>query len=116
PEWRGVLCMYLCGKRFWAIFFSIFSGMLISILPFNPLVFAMATGVGSVVMTAAALGPVVDMYLDLASTITEYYSVSNLLTSVTGLYVGILIALPLTRKYYSFIMHIKSKFTKDKEQ
>ncbi|WP_210129152.1 DUF3100 domain-containing protein [Staphylococcus sp. GDY8P38P] len=116
PEWRGVMSMYIFGTIFGAIFFSIFSGILISILPFSPLAFAMATGVGSGVMTAAALGPLVEMYPDQASTITAFSGVSNLLTSVTGLYVGILIALPLTRKYYSFIMHIKSKFTKDKEQ
>lgn len=115
PEWRGVMSMYIFGTIFGAIFFSIFSGIIISILPLSPIAYAMATGVGSGVMTAAALGPLVEMYPDQTSTITAFSGVSNLLTSVTGLYVGMLIALPLTRKYYSLIMNIKNKFTKEQE-
>src|SRR5699024_12045250 len=103
------------GTIFGAIFFSIFSGILISILPFSPIAFAMATGVGSGVMTAAALGPLVEMYHDQAKTITAFSGVSNILTSVTDVYIGILIGLSLLRKYYSLYMYVKSKFTKDKE-
>src|SRR5699024_11497268 len=43
--------------------------ILISILPFSPIAFAMATGVGSGVMTAAALGPLVEMYPDQAAAV-----------------------------------------------
>jgi hypothetical protein len=115
PEWRGVMSMYIFGTIFGAIFFSIFAGLIISILPLSPLAYSMATGVGSGVMTAAALGPLVEMYPHQASTITAFSGVSNLLTSITGLYMGILIALPLTQKYYASVMKLKSKFSKNKE-
>lgn len=116
PEWRGVMSIYIFGTIFGAIFFSIFAGLIISIVPLSPLAYAMASGVGSGVMTAAALGPLVSMYPDQASTITAFSGVSNLLTSVTGLYIGILIALPLTQKYYHLMMTIKEKFSSKGEE
>lgn len=109
PEWRGVMSMYIFGTIFGAIFFSIFSGIIASILPLHPLSYAMATGVGSGVMSAAAVGPLIEMFPNYASDIKAFSGVSNLLTSVTGLYMSILIALPLTVRYYNGIMRVKEK-------
>lgn len=109
PEWRGVMSMYIFGTIFGAIFFSIFSGIIASILPLHPLSYAMATGVGSGVMSAAAVGPLIEMFPTYASDIKAFSGVSNLLTSVTGLYMSILIALPLTVRYYNGIMRVKEK-------
>ncbi|RAA70595.1 DUF3100 domain-containing protein, partial [Burkholderia multivorans] len=112
PEWRGVMSMYIFGTIFGAIFFSIFSGLIASIIPLHPLAYAMATGVGSGVMSAAAVGPIIEMFPSYASDIKAFSGVSNLLTSVTGLYMGILIALPLTIRYYNGVMKVKARLQK----
>lgn len=72
----------------------------------------MATGVGSGVMSAAAVGPIIEMFPSYASDIKAFSGVSNLLTSVTGLYMGILIALPLTIRYYNGVMKVKARLQK----
>lgn len=114
PEWQGVMSMYIFGTIFGAIFFSVFSSVLISILPLHPLSFAMATGVGSGVMTTAALGPLVEAFPGQASTLAAFSGTSNLLTSVTGLYMAIVFALPLTEKYYALLTKMKGKFSQVK--
>lgn len=112
PEGRGVMAMYIFGTIFGAIFFSIFSGIIASIIPLSPLSYAMATGVGSGSMTAAAVGPLVEMFPDKAATISAFSGVSNLLTTVTGLYMSIFIALPLTEKYYAKVTQLKDSKSK----
>lgn len=109
PEGRGVVSMYIFGTIFGAIFLGLTSGLFASILPISPLSFAMATGIGSGSMTAASLGPLVAMYPEQSELITAYSGASNLLTSVTGLYMSIFIGLPLAEKYYSLVTKLKSK-------
>ena len=109
PEGRGVVSMYIFGTIFGAIFLGLTSGLLASILPISPLSFAMATGIGSGSMTAASLGPLVAMYPEQADLITAYSGASNLLTSVTGLYMSIFIGLPLTEKYYQLVSKFKNR-------
>ena len=109
PEGRGVVSMYIFGTIFGAIFLGLTSGLFASILPISPLSFAMATGIGSGSMTAASLGPLLSMYPEQSELITAYSGASNLLTSVTGLYMSIFIGLPLAEKYYSLITKLKSK-------
>lgn len=115
PEGRGVVSMYIFGTLFGAIFLGLTSGFFASVFPISPLSFAMATGIGSGSMTAASLGPLVAMYPDQADLITAYSGASNLLTSVTGLYMSIFIGLPLTEKYFSLMSRIKNKKAKESE-
>lgn len=103
PEGRGVMSMYIFGTVFGSIFIGLASGFLATTLPLHPYSFAMATGIGSGSMTAAALGPLVAAFPDMADTITAFSGASNLLTSVTGLYASILIGLPLTEKFYKVL-------------
>lgn len=109
PEGRGVVSMYIFGTIFGAIFLGLTSGLFASLLPISPLSFAMATGIGSGSMTAASLGPLVAMYAEQSELITAYSGASNLLTSVTGLYMSIFIGLPLAEKYYALLNKLKSK-------
>lgn len=100
PEGRGVVAVYIFGTIFGAIFMGLASGFLASVLPLSPLSFAMATGIGSGSMTAAALGPLISSFPEMEDTIIAFSGASNLATSVTGLYMSIFIALPLTEKLY----------------
>lgn len=100
PEGRGVMSVYIFGTLFGSIFIGLISGFLATMTPIHPYSFAMATGIGSGSMTAASLGPLIALFPDMEDTLTAYSGASNLLTSITGLYMSIFIALPLTEKLY----------------
>ncbi|MGE7687103.1 DUF3100 domain-containing protein [Peribacillus simplex] len=109
PEGRGVMAVYIFGTVFGAIFMGLISGLLATVTPIHPLSFAMATGIGSGSMAAAALGPLVTAFPEMKDQIIAFSGASNLATSVTGLYVSIFVALPLTEKLYGWMTRRKSK-------
>ncbi|MUV36951.1 hypothetical protein JNUCC1_00757 [Lentibacillus sp. JNUCC-1] len=108
PEGRGVMAMYIFGTVFGAVFLGIISGFLATITPLNPLSFAMASGVGSGSMMAAASGSLIASFPELETKITAFAGASNLLSLSTGLWVSIFIGLPLTEKLYR-VMHRNKK-------
>src|SRR5699024_2150927 len=91
PEGRGVMAIYIFGTIFGAVFMGIISSLLASATPIHPLSYALATGVGSGSMTAASLGPLIEMFPDMETKIVALSGLSNLATSVTGLYMSIFI-------------------------
>lgn len=103
PEGRGVMAMYIFGTVFGSIFMGLISGFLATVTPLHPYSFAMATGIGSGSMAAASLGPLLAAFPEEADMLTAFSGVSNLLTSVTGLYASIFIGLPLTEKLYNVL-------------
>jgi len=107
PEGRGVMAMYIFGTVFGAVFLGLISGLLATITPMHPLSFAMASGVGSGSMMAAASGSLVAAFPDLENQIVAFAGASNLLSLSTGLWVSIFIGLPLTEKIYSFMTRNK---------
>ncbi|MED3651832.1 DUF3100 domain-containing protein [Heyndrickxia sporothermodurans] len=113
-EGRGVMAIYIFGTVFGAIFMGLISGLLATITPIHPLAFAMATGIGSGSMTAAALGPLVSAFPDMKDDLIAFSGASNLATSVTGLYASIFIGLPLTEKLYSLMTRRKNIGAKGK--
>ncbi len=101
PETRGYFIVYLIGTMIGTIFISILASVLISVLPLHPYAFAMASGIGSGSMNAAALAPLLKTFPSMARDIQAFSGISNLLSMCSGIYVYILIALPLTEKLYS---------------
>ncbi|WP_174614519.1 DUF3100 domain-containing protein [Virgibacillus ihumii] len=100
-ETRGVLAVYIFGTVFGAVFMGLISGFLATLTPIHPLSFAMASGIGSGSMMAAASGSLVAIFPELETQIIAFAGASNLLSLSTGLYVSIFIGLPLTEKLYS---------------
>jgi len=84
-ETRGVLMIYIIGTIIGSVVIGPLTSVLAAVIPFSPLSYAMATGVGSAGMTAASLGTLIDMFPDLETQITAYSSMSNLLTQVDGI-------------------------------
>ncbi|TWT03402.1 DUF3100 domain-containing protein [Planococcus sp. CPCC 101016] len=109
PEGRGVMAMYIFGTVFGSIFIGLISGFLATVTPLHPISFAMATGVGSGSMAAASLGPLVAAFPEMSETLTAFSGVSNLISSVTGLYMSIFVGLPLTVKMYEILSKNKEK-------
>ncbi|WP_313956066.1 DUF3100 domain-containing protein, partial [Staphylococcus saprophyticus] len=67
----------------------------------------MPTVVATRLITPAPLPPLLQMYPHHTTTITPFSPLTNLLTSLTPLYLPIFIPLPLTTKYYTLIINIK---------
>ena len=99
-QYRGVLAMYVFGTLFGAAYITILASFIASMGWFDPLALAMGAGVGSGSMMAAATASIASSYPDQVQGITAVAAVSNLLTTVLGVYVGLYVALPLAQRIY----------------
>ncbi|GIN12806.1 membrane protein [Shouchella clausii] len=107
PEGKGVTTIYVFGTVFGALFYGLVSGFLATFTPLHPLSLAMASGVGSGSMMAAASGSLIAAYPEYETQIIAFAGASNLLTYGTGLFVSVFIALPLTEKLYALFRRLK---------
>ena len=111
-ETRGVLMIYIIGTVIGSVVIGPLTGILANALPISPLAYAMATGVGSAGMTAASLGTLVDMFPEMEEQMNAYSGMSNLLTQVDGIYMSILIGLPLCNLLYRVLEPVLGRVTK----
>ncbi|WUH92512.1 DUF3100 domain-containing protein [Streptomyces sp. NBC_00433] len=102
-QYRGVLAMYVFGTLVGAVYITMLSSFIVSFDIFDPLALAMGSGVGSGSMMAAATGSIVDAYPGQKDQILAMAGVSNLITTILGVYVGIYVALPLADRFYRFL-------------
>ncbi|MDP5228632.1 MULTISPECIES: DUF3100 domain-containing protein [Arthrobacter] len=102
-EYRGVLAMYVFGTIFGAVYISIAASLVANWKIFDPLALAMGSGVGSGSMMAASVASVTAAYPADKSAIVGMAAVSNLITSMLGVYVGMYIALPLADRFYRLL-------------
>ena len=107
-EGTGVLGTYLTGTVFGTIFFVILGSFSVA-TGLHPYALAMATGMGSGSMMAAGSGSLAEAVPEMADTILAYAATSNMLTGVTGLYLVVFVALPLTNYLYDKLEPIIGK-------
>ena len=100
PEARGIFALFIIGTMIGTVFISFLASLSTSLLPLHPFAFAMASGVGSASMNAAALGPTLAAFPALETQIEAFAGFSNLLSFSVGIYIVIFLALPLTEKMY----------------
>ena len=98
PESRGVFAIFIIGTVIGTIFISFLVTFSLSFLPLHPYAFAMASGVGSASMNAAAIGPTLAAFPGLETQIEAFAGFSNLLSFCVGIYIVIFVAIPLTEK------------------
>ena len=103
PESRGVFAIFIIGTVIGTIFISFLVTFSLSFLPLHPYAFAMASGVGSASMNAAAIGPTLAAFAGLETQIEAFAGFSNLLSFCVGIYIVIFVALPLTEKLYDYL-------------
>lgn len=103
PESRGVFAIFIIGTVIGTIFISFLVTLSLSFLPLHPYAFAMASGVGSASMNAAAIGPTLAAFPGLESQIEAFAGFSNLLSFCVGIYIVIFLALPLTERVYHWL-------------
>jgi hypothetical protein len=100
-QYRGVLAMYVFGTLFGAVFITLLTSLVANWKIFDPLALAMGAGVGSGSMMAASAASIVAAYPAEEEAILGLAAVSNLITTILGVYVGIYIALPLADRFYN---------------
>ena len=88
---------------FGAIYITLLTSLVASAKFFDPLALAMGAGVGSGSMMAASTGSIIGAYPGQEESILAMAAVSNLITEVLGIYVGIYVALPLADRFYKFL-------------
>ena len=103
PESRGVFAIFIIGTVIGTIFISFLVTLSLSFLPLHPYAFAMASGVGSASMNAAAIGPTLAAFPGLESQIEAFAGFSHLLSFCVGIYIVIFLALPLTERVYRWL-------------
>ena len=103
PESRGVFALFIIGTVIGTIFISCLVTFSLSFLPLHPYAFAMASGVGSASMNAAAIGPTLAEFPILQTNIEAFAGFSNLLSFSIGIYIVIFIALPISERIYNFL-------------
>ncbi|WP_263406730.1 DUF3100 domain-containing protein [Affinibrenneria salicis] len=112
-EGRGVLAEYLTGTLFGALFIAIVAGFITSLNIFDPRSLAMASGVGSGSMMAAAAGAIAaQVDKQTAETVMALAAASNLLTTTFGTYFTLFISLPLAITAYRVLEPILGKRSK----
>ncbi|MGI6204808.1 MAG: DUF3100 domain-containing protein [Anaerovoracaceae bacterium] len=100
PEGEGVITIYVVGTLIGTIFMGLLASLLASGTGLHPLSLAMATGVGSGSMMAAASAPLVEMFPKMADEITAFAATSNVLSTADTTIVTIFIGLPLCNWLY----------------
>lgn len=103
PETKGTFAVYIVGSIIGTVFISILAGIVASWNIFHPLAMGMACGVGSGSMMSAAAGTLGKVYPQFADDIMVMGGASDMLTGITGIYMGTFIGLPLTRKLYAVL-------------
>ena len=103
PESRGVFAIFIIGTVIGTIFISFLVTFSLSFIPLHPYAYAMASGVGSASMNAAAIGPTLAAFPGMETQIEAFAGFSNLLSFCVGIYIVIFIALPLTERMYNWL-------------
>lgn len=109
PEARGVLAIFVIGSIIGTPFISFLSSICTSLIPFHPYAFAMASGIGSASMNAAALVPLVHLHPDMATQLEAFAGCSNILSFCLGIYMCIFISLPIAERLYKWLSPILGK-------
>ena len=109
PETRGVLAVFVIGSILGTPFISFLASICISGVPIHPYAFAMASGIGSASMNAAALAPLMHMYPSMATQLEAFAGCSNILSFCLGIYMCIYISLPIAERLYKRLSPILGK-------
>ncbi|MEK5330642.1 DUF3100 domain-containing protein [Lysinibacillus sp. FSL W8-0992] len=116
PEARGALSIYIIGFIIGTIYIGFLASIVASTNIFHPLALAMACGIGSGVMMAAASSTLATIYPEYSDQIIMLAGASDTLAAIIGIYFTLFISLPLTRKlYYLLEPRISPKHTRDQK-
>ncbi len=113
PETRGFFTVFLIGTVLGTPFISIMTSILAYLVPLHPFAYGMACGIGSASMNAAAVASLSAVYPNLSVQLEAFSGMANLIAMVTGMYVYIFAAIPLTEKLYDLLEPVIDSFIKN---
>ncbi|NLY44406.1 MAG: DUF3100 domain-containing protein [Tissierella sp.] len=99
-EFRGVMAVYIVGTLFGPIVMSVLASVSIATGIVSPLAASMGVGAGSASMMTAGLASLIEAYPELESQMTAFAGLSNLISSVVAIPLGVFFGLPLTEFLY----------------
>ena len=102
-EARGSLSVYIVGGMVGTIYFGFMATIVASFGWFSPLALGMASGVGAGIMMASSLASLTAIYPTMADQITALASTSGTISTITGIYVSIFIAIPICNWLYKVL-------------
>ena len=102
-EMRGSLSIYIVGGMIGTIYFGFLATICAATELFHPYALGMASGVGAGIMMASATSSLVEIYPAQADQILALAGMSETISGITGIYVGLFIAIPLCNKLYNFL-------------
>lgn len=109
PETKGFFTIFLIGTVLGTPFISLLVSVLTYIIPLHPFAYGMACGIGSASMNAAAVSSLSTIFPQYTVELEAFSGMANLISMVTGMYVYIFVALPLTERLYNILEPITNK-------
>ena len=111
PETKGFFTVFLIGTVLGTPFISLLTSVLAYTIPLHPYAYGMACGIGSASMNAAAVASLSTIFPQYAVEMEAFSGMANLIAMVTGMYVYIFVALPLTNAMYNTLEPIIGKLS-----
>ena len=108
-EGLGVMGGYITGTLFGTILCGIMSSMLANTGLFDAYALAMACGTGSASMMSANVAPLMDKWPQAADQIYALAYASNSLSGLDGMYMNLLLAIPISNGLYKLMWKLKGK-------
>lgn len=102
-EARGSLSIYIVGGMVGTIYFGLMASVIGMTGLFHPQALGMASGVGAGIMMASASASLCAIYPEWADTISTLASVGETMAGITGIYITMFLAIPMTDKLYYFL-------------
>ena len=113
PETKGFFTVFLIGTVLGTPFISLLASILIYLIPLHPFAYGMACGIGSASMNAAAVASLSTIFPQYAVEMEAFSGMANLIAMVTGMYVYIFVAIPLTEWLYGVLKPLFRRFDKE---
>ena len=112
-EFRGVMTVYIVGTLLGPIVIGLLASIGTTLGLVSPQAAAMGAGAGSASMMSAGLASLIEMYPEYTDQLTAYAGLSNLISSVIALPLGIFLGLPITERLYRWLNPIFGREKKE---
>ena len=103
PEARGSLSIYVVGGMIGTIYFGFMVSVIAMLNIFHPYALGMASGVGAGILMASAVASLTEIFPAMADQISALASASETISGIDGIYMSLLIGLPLCNWLYKVL-------------
>ena len=103
PEARGSLSIYVVGGMIGTIYFGFMVSVIAMLDIFHPYALGMASGVGAGILMASAVASLTEIFPAMADQISALASASETISGIDGIYMSLLIGLPLCNWIYKVL-------------